>query len=320
MNKIIIIAGDPNSINTEIIYKTWKNLNKDIKKKIYIIGNYQLIRSQFKKLNYKQKVLFIKDINEKVNTNSLKVINIPLDFQKCFDVSLKNSTKYFLTSLNLAHKLAEQKKIIGFINCPIDKKLIKKTTKLGLTELLASKSNIKNGSEVMLIYNKKLSVAPITTHIKIKDISRKINKELIIKKIFTLNKAYFKLFKKKPKIGVLGLNPHNNEYSKNSEELRKIIPAISFLKKKKLKVVGPLIADTVFINDYKKYDVIVGMYHDQVLGPFKTLFHFNAINITLGLNYLRVSPDHGPAFNLIKKNKAKHESLLRCINFINSRK
>ena len=101
------------------------------------------------------------------------MINIPLDFQKCFDVSLKNSTKYFLTSLNLAHKLAEQKKIIGFINCPIDKKLIKKTKKLGLTELLASKSSIRNGSEVMLIYNKKLSVAPITTHIKIKDISKR---------------------------------------------------------------------------------------------------------------------------------------------------
>ena len=80
---------------------------------------------------------------------------------------------------------------------------------------------------------------------------------------------------------------------------------------------GPLVSDTIFINDYKKFDVIVGMFHDQVLSPFKALFKFNAINITLGLKYLRVSPDHGVAKNIIGKNKADTTSLLQCINFIN---
>ena len=78
-------------------------------------------------------------------------------------------------------------------------------------------------------------------------------------------------------------------------------------------------ADTLFINNYKNYDVIVGMYHDQVLVPFKTLFKFDAINITLGLDYLRVSPDHGPGIDLVGKNKANSYSLFQCIKFIDSR-
>ena len=94
---------------------------------------------------------------------------------------------------------------------------------------------------------------------------------------------------------MLGLNPHNDEFRKSSKEITEIIPAISKLKKKGFRIDGPLPADTVFINDYKKYNIIVGMYHDQVLAPFKALFHFNAINCTLGLKYLRISPDHGPA-------------------------
>ena len=90
---------------------------------------------------------------------------------------------------------------------------------------------------------------------------------------------------------------------------------IKRLKKLKINLHGPFSADTIFINDYKKFDVIVGMYHDQVLSPFKALFQYDAINMTLGLSYLRVSPDHGIASNLIKKNKASSESLQKCFDF-----
>ena len=84
-----------------------------------------------------------------------------------------------------------------------------------------------------------------------------------------------------------------------------------------IKIAGPFSADTIFIKDFKNYNVVVGMHHDQVLGPFKSIFKLNAINITLGLKYLRMSPDHGTATNLIRKNKADETSLLECINFIN---
>ena len=83
-----------------------------------------------------------------------------------------------------------------------------------------------------------------------------------------------------------------------------------------IKVYGPYVSDTIFLKEYKSFDVIVGMYHDQVLAPFKSLFKFDAINLTLGLNYLRVSPDHGVALELIGKNKANYSSLLECVKFV----
>ena len=168
----------------------------------------------------------------------------------------------------------------------------------------------------MLIYNKSLSVSPITTHIKIKNVSKKITKKIIIDKSITINNFYKKRFNIKPKIGLLGLNPHNFELRKGSEELKTIIPAIKTLKKNKILIYGPISGDTAFNNQSKtKYDVIIGMYHDQVLSPFKTLFNFEAINITLGLPYIRVSPDHGTGEDIIKKNLANPKSLVQCIKF-----
>ena len=259
----------------------------------------------------------VKSINDEFNSSKLKIINIPLKFKKPFKISKTNSSKYVLECLNLAHKLALDKRVKGIINCPINKKLIKSSKKRGITEFFASKCNIKDDSEVMLIYNKRLAVTPLTTHINVKDVSKSISKKIIIKKINTINNFFKKCFKKKPIIGILGLNPHNAEFEKNSEELTKILPAIKILNSKGLNVVGPLVSDTVFINTYKKFNVLVGMYHDQVLSPFKTLFHYNAINITLGLKYIRVSPDHGPAIDIIGKNKANYLSLLQCIKFVN---
>ena len=169
----------------------------------------------------------------------------------------------------------------------------------------------------MLIKNKKFAVSPITTHIDIKNVSNNLKSHIIINKILTIHKFYKKLFKKTPKIGILGLNPHNAEMKRDSEEKKLIIPSILKLKRKRINLTGPLVSDTLFIKDFKKYDVIVGMYHDQVITPFKTIFKFDAINVTLGLKYIRVSPDHGVAKKLISKNKANPKSLIECINFIN---
>jgi len=113
------------------------------------------------------------------------------------------------------------------------------------------------------------------------------------------------------------LNPHNAEFNKGSKENKIIIPAVKTLKKLRINIRGPMPADTIFINEYKKYNIIVGMYHDQVIAPFKALYKFNAINLTAGLRYLRASPDHGVAIDLIKKNKSNASSLLKCIKTIN---
>ena len=316
MKKIIIITGDPNSINSEIILKSWKKINKETKKKIYFISNFQLMKTQFKKLKYKMNILKVENLNQEESNSGIKIIDIKLNFKNPFSVSKKSSSKFIINSLELAHNYALKKNIAGIINCPISKDLLK-FKNLGVTEYLAKKCKVKKDTEVMLIYNKYFAVTPITTHLDLKNVSKRLKKNLIVNKVKTLNTWYKKIKKKKIKIGILGLNPHNAELKKNSEEKKIIIPSISLLKKNKINAVGPLVADTVFIDSYKNFDVIIGMYHDQVLAPFKSIFKFNAINMTLGLKYLRLSPDHGVAYDLIGKNKAKAESLINCINFLN---
>ena len=172
----------------------------------------------------------------------------------------------------------------------------------------------------MLIKSEKLAVSPITTHIDLREVSKKIDIRLISKKIETIHNWYRKFLKKKPKIAVLGLNPHNAELRQGSEEKKIIIPTIKKLKKKKINIHGPLVSDTIFIKEYKNFDVVVGMFHDQVLAPFKAIFKFDAINITLGLKYIRVSPDHGTAKKLIGKNKGDETSLFKCIKFVSKLK
>jgi len=313
--KIIILSGDPNSINSEIIFKSWKKIKKTTKKRIYLISNYDLLVKQFKKLNYSINLIKVKNINEETNNTKLKIINVDIKFKNPFKVPKSSASKFVTSSLNLAHKLGVNENVSGIINCAINKNLLNKN-KTGVTEYLASKCNLKDNSEVMLIRNKKLSVSPLTTHIDINQISRKIKSSLIINKVKTIDRCFKKYFKKKPKIGVLGLNPHNAEFRKKSEEYKIIAPSISKIKKIGIRISGPLVPDAVFINDYKNYDVLVGMYHDQVLIPFKALYNFDAINITLGLKYLRVSPDHGTASDLIGKNIANPISLIKCIEFI----
>ncbi len=311
MKKIAIIHGEPYSINSEIIYKSWLKYKSNNKKKIFIIGSKRILEAQFRKLKINVKLhqlnndLILK--KEKIN-----ILDIDINFKNPFILNLNEKKNYIFKSINKAHELAIKKKIKGFINCPINKEIFKKN--IGVTEYMASK-NKSRSKEVMLIYNKLFSVSPITTHINIKDVIKKLKSQIIIKKVNTISKFYSQKFKKKVKIGILGLNPHNDEMRTNSFEKKVLIPLIKKLKKKGLKIKGPLSVDNVFLKDKIEYDVVVGMYHDQVLGPFKAINKFNGINVTLGLKYLRVSPDHGTADDLIFKKRANANSLINCINF-----
>ena len=318
-NKILIVGGDPNSINSEILIKTWRKLNTSLRKKIFLISNYDLISKQIKLLKLPTKISLVKDINRNKGEDSLKILNINLNFTNPFKVDKSSASRFVKKSLNTAHNLALKDDVIGIINCAIDKNLLGRK-KIGVTEYLAAKCKVKNDSEAMLIKNEFLSVCPITTHIDVREVSKKLNKSLIVNKVKTINQWFKKNLGKKPSIGVLGLNPHNAEYRKNSEEMRIIIPAIKKCKSSCVNIKGPLVSDNIFIKDYKNYDVLIGMYHDQVLSPFKSLFKFNAINITLGLKYIRLSPDHGTAYKLIKKNMADPTSLIECLNFFKNLK
>ena len=317
---IAIIAGEPNSISSEIIFKSWRLKKQYIHKPMLVIGSIKLLNLQKKKLKYHIKIKKIK-INfntSDLNEDELPVYDVEYKQKKPFQKISSKSNNYIFECFNTATELIENKKILGFVNCPISKEFLFKNKYQGITEFLSKKAGVE-GNEVMLIYNKKLSVSPLTTHIPLRQVSNKINKSNIIKKVKIINNFYKKIFNKNPNIAVLGLNPHNFSSRKKSEEKEIIIPAIKKIKKKGIKIMGPISPDASFMIFKKyKFDVIFGMYHDQVLTPFKSLFKYDAINITLGLSFIRISPDHGVAENIVGKRIANPKSLIESIKFFNN--
>ena len=312
---ILIVAGEPNSIFFEIFFKA---LKKKIKSPIVIIASKELLLLQMKKLKFykKIKLLEVKKLKSySLNNKTINLINVNYSQKKPFDKITEKSNNYISKCFLIGIKLIKQGFTDKFINGPISKKTFLKKKQLGITEYLSKKFFIKKNA--MLIYNENLSVCPLTTHIPLKSVSKKINKQLIIDKIKLINAFYKKKFKLIPKIAVLGLNPHCETISSFDEDKKIISPTINFLKKKKYKVFGPFSADTIFLKQNRsKYNVILGMYHDQVLSPIKTLFEYDAINITLGLPFIRISPDHGPNEHMLGKKKSNPLILIIAILFL----
>ena len=316
INKIIIILGEPQSIFSEILFKYFnsKEFSKN-KKKIILIGSITLLQKQMKKLKFNLNLKLINNINDAKN-NEINILNINYNNQKKFSKISSNSKKYISNCFEVGLGLIKNNKKTVLINGPVSKKHFLKKKYLGITEYISKKTKSKN--QVMLIYNEKLSVSPLTTHLPLKHVAKNITKEKIINNVKQIKKFYVSLLNKKPKIAVLGLNPHCETIDEVSEEKKIIIPAINYLKKINLNTDGPFPADTFFLKkNINKYDVIVGMYHDQVLTPLKTLYNFNAINITIGLPFVRISPDHGPNNMMFGKNESDPSSIFCAMRFIN---
>jgi 4-hydroxythreonine-4-phosphate dehydrogenase len=314
---ILIVAGEPNSVFLEIFFKSIKKINYS--SPLIIIVSKKLLVEQMIKLGFKYKINLIeknyKDFS-KLNNKKINLINVNYNFKKPFEKITVRSNNYINNCFNIALEILKKKKLSKFINGPISKKHFLKGKKLGITEYLAQKTKRKN-KVAMLIFNKKLSVSPITTHLALKDVNKHISKKKIDMHINLISKFYKKNFKKNPKIAITGLNPHCESNFKDCEEDKIIIPAIKSLKNKNSKIEGPFPADTIFMKDHlKKLDVIVGMYHDQVLTPMKALFGFDAINITLGLPFIRISPDHGPNSSMLGKNLSDPKSLIEALKFL----
>ena len=318
---IIIVSGEPYSIFLEIFFKTLKSKKiKDYKTPILIIASYDLLLKQMQKLKYSFKIKLIdyKFFNlNKLDNKNINLINVNFNCNKTFDKISSRSNHYITQCFNLGLKIMKEHKGYALINGPISKKHFLKKKFPGITEYLASKTGC-SGKEVMLIYNNNLSVSPITTHLQLKSIFKKITTKKITKQVITINKFYKKFLNKIPKIAITGLNPHCESISNKNEEKKIINPAIKILLKNKIKIFGAFAADTLFIKkNVKKFDVIIGMYHDQVLTPIKTLYEFKAINVTLGLPFIRISPDHGPNNQMLGQNKSDPNSLQEALSFLN---
>ncbi len=313
---ILIVLGEPNTTFSELLLKYFKSNNfKKNKKKIVLIGSKELFLKQSKILNYRIQLNEISNINQS-KRNLINIINVNYKFKKPFSKISNISNKYISKCFDLSLKIIKKNQNLALVNGPISKKHFLKKKYPGITEYIAKKTSSK--SPAMLIYNRNLSVSPLTTHTPLKNVFKFVKKDKIKKNILKINNFYKNYLNKIPNIAVLGLNPHCETTDKISEEKKEIIPAIKILKRRKIKVSGPFSADTFFLKkNIMKFNVVIGMYHDQVLTPIKTLYEFNAINITIGLPFIKVTPDHGPNYEMLGKNKSDPSSIFYALNFLN---
>ena len=310
---IIIVCGDPQSTFNEILIKSFKNkIFRNVKFPIIIVCSRRLFQNELKK--FKTKVSLKKfDYQNNLRKKNIYIFDIPLDYK---NLSLEKKNSYIKKSFEIGLNFLKNNKSSVLLNGPVSKSNFLKGRHNGITEYLAYKTGSSN--EVMLIFNKDLSVCPITTHIPIHEITKKIKKKIIISKVRSINEFYRKFLGYKPNIAITGLNPHCETFVGKNIEKTEIMPAVKILKKKKIKVSGPYSADTIFLKkNRKKFNVIVGMYHDQVLAPMKTIYGFKAINITIGLPFVRITPDHGPNYEMFGLNKSEPDSLFQAFSFIN---
>ncbi len=305
---IIIVPGEKKSIFFEIFFKCIKS--KKIICPLVLICSKKILSEEIIRYKFKPKI-------EIINYNQIfgkKLLN-----QRIYliDISNQKSKNYVQKCFQLAFKLIKNGLTNKLLNGPINKTKTLKKKYLGTTEYVAK--NFKQKKFAMLIYNKKLSVCPVTTHLPLKQVSKKITKKLLKEKILIVNNFFEKFLGFKPRIGIVGLNPHCESVLKYNEDEKIILPVVNSLKKKVL-LKGPMPSDTIFLKEIRKnFDVIIGMYHDQVLTPIKTLFEYDAINITIGLPFLRVTPDHGPNEIMVGKNKSNPKSLIKAISFLDKK-
>ena len=315
-NRTIVIEGDPEGVFLELFFKTLKS--KSFKNYLILICSKNNLQKQMNKAKFKKKInlLDIKKTNEiLLKKKEINLIDVKLKKTKNKKLNNKNIKAYIEKCFEISFNLIREGFANKLINGPVDKKIFLKDKFLGVTEYVSNKFNKKKTG--MLIYNKQLSVCPVTTHLPLRNVSRSINRNIIHDKINLVNNFYLKYLKLKPRIAVTGLNPHCESILKFNEDEKIIKPAIKTMKKRNINVKGPFPADTIFSSKNRKlFDVVIGMYHDQVLAPIKAIYEFDAINITMGLPFLRATPDHGPNKQMAGKNISNPTSLIRALEFL----
>jgi 4-hydroxythreonine-4-phosphate dehydrogenase len=317
-NKVVvgISQGDINGIGLEVILKTLMEPG------IAEICVPVLFSSQ-KTVSYYRKVLGLEDFNfnpmRDFSQLNPKKVNVFICYEEEVNIEMGKSSdiggKYAYLSLEKATQALKENKIDVLVTAPINKSTIQSDNFkfIGHTEYLGSKFE---GQPLMLMCSESgLRIALVTGHVSIKEVVSKLSIDVVTEKINQLHQSLIKDFGiRKPKIAVLGLNPHAGDNGAiGNEDKEIIIPAIEKIKIDGL-VYGPYAADGFFGNSvYKQFDAVLAMYHDQGLIPFKTLAFNEGVNYTAGLNVVRTSPDHGTAFEIAGKNVASEQSFKKAI-------
>ena len=311
MKTIIYSPGDPAGIGPDLFLSL---LNEDffrfIKANVVCIGDQKLFASRAKELGYSLEISTftdINDVNEKVGC---------LEIMKCPDISSgrlnPTNSEYVIKNLDFGIDACMKSKDLGLVTGPISKENIVEGgySFSGHTERIMEKTN--SDDVLMLLASERLKVALATTHMPLNKVSESITTNLIINKVKILNQELKSKFNiEKPKISLLGLNPHAGEGGKlGKEEIEIIIPAVKELIASNVDVSMPLSADTAFNkNLLDETDAYFAMYHDQGLPVLKALSFGDSINITLGVPIVRTSVDHGVALDIAGKGIANNSSL-----------
>lgn len=314
--KIGISQGDVNGIGLEVILKTLMEPG------IVEICTPVLFSSQ-KTVSYHRKVLGLEEINFNPIRDFSQFNNKKVNVYACYEEEVniemgKESEvggKYALISLEKATETLMNKQVDVLVTGPIHKHNIQSPefNFPGHTEYLGSKLG---GEPLMLLCSDDLKVAVVTGHVPVKDIAQKITTDKVYNKINQLYKSMVKDFGiRKPKIAVLGLNPHAGDNGViGNEDKDSILPAVQKASNENKLVFGPYSADGFFGNGtYKQFDAVLAMYHDQGLIPFKSISFGNGVNYTAGLEYVRTSPDHGTGFDIAGKNMANEDSFKKAL-------
>ncbi len=317
-NKVIvgISQGDINGVGLEVVLKTLMEPG------IADICTPVLFSSQ-KTVSYYRKVLGLEEFSfnpmrEFSQLNSKKV-NVFVCYEEEVNIEMGKATdvggKYALISLEKATQALVDKSIDALVTAPINKSNIQSDNFkfVGHTEYLGSKLG---GDPLMFMCSDNgLRIAVVTGHVPLKEVASKLTVDGISNKIVQLHESLIKDFAiRKPKIAVLGLNPHAGDNGAiGNEDKEIIIPAIEKTKLNGL-IYGPYSADGFFGNGtYKQFDAVLAMYHDQGLIPFKTIAFNEGVNFTAGLNAVRTSPDHGTGYDIAGKNKANEQSFKKAL-------
>lgn len=308
--KIGISIGDINGIGVEVILKTFDDKRMLDFCTPIIFGSTKVISFYKKTLNSNVPIQSISNISQVVD-GKINVLDVwKEDVEITVGKSNEIGGKYAFLSLDEAVRSLKNNTIDALVTAPINKENIQSDDFkfAGHTEYLESELE---GKSLMILMTDKLRVGLVTGHIPISDISKTITPELIKKKVDLMYKTLVQDFEiSKPKIAVLGLNPHCGDNGVIGSEDDDIIkPTVLELQKEGKLVYGPFAADGFFgSKTYQQFDAILAMYHDQGLAPFKTLSFGKGVNFTAGLDKVRTSPDHGTAFEIAGKNSADESS------------
>ncbi len=315
--KVGISQGDHNGIGYEVILKTFNDKRMfDLSTNI-LYGSQGIVNFYLKKLNIPHvNVQVIKDIS-KPNSKKLNIVSISEENDKIeAGKSTKTAGELSLKSIEAAVADLKKRKINILVTAPINKENIHSENFqfAGHTDYLAKVFKAKD--YLMLMVKESLRIGVITGHIPLKDVAKSISPELITEKIDVLHHSLeYDFAIRKPKIAILGLNPHASDNGIiGDEENDIIIPTIKQAQEKGQLVYGPFPADGFFASEnYKNFDGILAMYHDQGLIPFKTLAFKEGVNFTAGLPIVRTSPAHGTAYDIAGKGLASPDSFRQAV-------